>query len=1078
MDDRIKHRTAKLAFKQSTSLALNVSIYSIIVQKLPREHRLNLIPRITLSTNALYHLVIFILLIIFSIFTAPDAFSAPSPSDLDGDGIPNSSDLCDGRLRGSQIVLLVDEQAPLQRRYINGWVDETVLQVITRDVPPWLNAMTGKQFTVVNRENMDTGCFRERTGIFLATTNDSTLQAMGSPDLIDHVYMLDNAKPGSHLVYTEPGRGVWLVGQDIASAEHALYTYLEFLGMRFYGPTDTWTIIPDKVDLTGQTITLNEPVFDRISYFASGGFGKHDFGPNGIFTPQTYFEPMTFDDRWKHRIRLPVAYNAICGHSWSNFTLNYERDFPGILNSDPLHFSDCSDVSCDEKIRRRLGCPVCGPNGETNTGRQQMTPWNAARTDHGLKINPTHHGTVPCNAFGARLSYTDDQGIKWCEDERDYTSLSGAVGRYTQWLVSSEFPRLLNADNSYRFVNVDPSDGSGFDSGWKGLGLLRNGPYGTLSNQDASVSDRVFHLANVAARHVDQHFPGKGVCLLAYNRHALVPTIPLEPNMSVSVALGFHRPTTGLSNKALLDAWRQKNAAMGGALELAAYLYYNYPARPSLNEPVLRRSRLMEDLESIGNYDRLELETTSSLPAAGHLIYLLSRLNWDSSADLVTLADRFYEDAFGPAAQHMRRMFERWETGYLRHGIELYDSLHDLNKALSQLPAVTHSKERARIRDYILYLHYLVLLDDFVTEPTEALRDAQFDGIMRHLWKIRSTMMVQTYRLQDFLSQFVSESAKAAWDRGDATQSGWSDIAPYTAAEVEQLLRADLSALASLKPYDPIRYDGELTPVEDPPTTPLAPVVSQVYNFSGDFYLYTNGGMNVTINAINNGIPAELIALADRTPPTQIIVHDPSGQQVNTTSLAYHGGQGGPISVPISLGPLPAGLYHVRVEVMHRGLATYRFEVPRDFDFVTTNHHNSALANKHNYFYVPPGLSQIIVHCAGEGAGSGRCARTPRFYGPGDTTPVTLTSIGNDLYTLPTSGRDGSIWSFNNAYTKVHMLNASSWYAPTPEQVMAPLSAINRFASKFKRDPIVVSDTHNTAERQLLVVHQQSDDFH
>ncbi len=104
-------------------------------------------------------------------------------------------------------------------------------------------------------------------------------------------------------------------------------------------------------------------------------------------------------------------------------------------------------------------------------------------------------------------------------------------------------------------VSVEPSDGGGHCDCEKCRNLLRNGPYG-FTDQDSSVSDRVFHFANMAAKKIgDNH----SVSLYAYNEHLAVPTIPLEKNMLVIVA-PYSFNETGLSPEQLLQDWSVKAA--------------------------------------------------------------------------------------------------------------------------------------------------------------------------------------------------------------------------------------------------------------------------------------------------------------------------------------------------------------------------------------------------------------------------------------------------------------------------------------------------------------------------------------
>ncbi|HVF09299.1 MAG TPA: DUF4838 domain-containing protein, partial [Abditibacteriaceae bacterium] len=91
-----------------------------------------------------------------------------------------------------------------------------------------------------------------------------------------------------------------------------LYFYLEQLGARFYFPTDNWTIIPQKSDITLKVDRLVAPDFRARNFFGTGGFGKLAIDPKRAV--QTSWET------WKRRNRFGGEY-SLGGHSGEAFNL-------------------------------------------------------------------------------------------------------------------------------------------------------------------------------------------------------------------------------------------------------------------------------------------------------------------------------------------------------------------------------------------------------------------------------------------------------------------------------------------------------------------------------------------------------------------------------------------------------------------------------------------------------------------------------------------------------------------------------------------------------------------------------------
>ena len=119
-------------------------------------------------------------------------------------------------------------------------------------------------------------------------------------------------------------------------------------------------------------------------------------------------------------------------------------------------------------------------------------------------------------------------------------------------LVAQDRRQLLEinrrANPAAFMVSVDPSDGQGTCHCEKCKAL-------------GTTTDRVMHLANETAKRLRAQDPRAWVGLYAYSSHRLPPTIDVEPNVYVQVALGFNR--TQYSLPELVERWSQKVSAIG-----------------------------------------------------------------------------------------------------------------------------------------------------------------------------------------------------------------------------------------------------------------------------------------------------------------------------------------------------------------------------------------------------------------------------------------------------------------------------------------------------------------------------------
>jgi len=934
----------------------------------------------------------------------PDAYD-PDQTDGDGDGLGDACDSCDGRLQGQVIVLDVDDDATVQRRRVGSYVDLTLADVVDQELAPTLQEMTGQPFDVVAPDALGGDCAAQQTAIFITTTDGDLLES--APAEVQDAAAALGAGLGAgegYVLFADPAGGVWLVGESPRGAQHALYDYLERLGVRYLTAAPAWTVTPAADDLRLDTAEVTWPSLFHLDYYPSGGFGVH-----ALFDRD---EPWSEWLAWQARLRLPDERATTCGHAFQAFNTAYEAE----VSADPLTLVESDGVRCTLHDTR----PECGGSATRSIG-------------YDTKLNYTHHGTVPCGG-DALVSFTDDAGADWCEDPDDFTSYDGVVGLFSQWTLD-RVAEVRETDDRYLHVHVDPSDGSFHGYGPKDDYLLEHG-YG-LDAGPASVSDRVFHLANRTARRVadaaatDATYADAGVCLYAYNQHSPVPSIPLEDNIVVQVAMGFHADETGMTNDEHIAAWGDKGRADG--VEIGVRDYWNYVAYQALNEPSLS---LTDQLEEVRGWLEAGLtfgmmETTTSGFAAGRQLYVFSRLAWSpdaSEADVAALMDDWYASAFGPAEAPARRIFERWDRGFTLHTLELALTFADLEEAMDLIDAGGATEgERARVEDLVLYAEHLRLLAAF--EASEgADRDPAGEDLLRHMWSIHDRRIVQSARIQQIVESLsasrggMSDAAEARWDVSDASAAGWAEVAPCTSDDVADILAAGLAANPVPADFAEVTFSEDLAPLESARPTGDG-TRSATYLVTEQFALYAEAGQAVSFTAEELGSP---------TLPDRIVVTDPGGEVIADVDIEA--------TTTVDLGALDEGLYVVDLLVFDKARGRVNLTVPDEIAFSSLGaikvRSDGISRYVKNYFLVPEGTTTLYVHTDSP--------REPVFYSAGDlTAPVDPARVTRDGALYQVEVDTAGVWAWSDAYLDLTLLNAPNHFAPSPHQLLGPAELLS-----------------------------------
>lgn len=357
-------------------------------------------------------------------------------------------------------------------------------------------------------------------------------------------------------------------------------------------------------------------------------------------------------------------------------------------------------------------------------------------------------------------------------------------------LVTEDRLQLLEAEqrtNPAAFmVSMDPSDGEG-----------------TCHCKDCealgTTSDRVFHLASEVARRLRKKQPEAWVGLYAYSSHRLPPTIDIEPNIYVQVAMGFNK--TRFTLPELVERWSQKVGSVGLREYYGVEAWdWGLPGRMRGGQVEYHRRWIPHYAER--GMNAINAETNANWGGQTQGLYVAAQLMWHPQADVDELTDEFYRLCFGSAAEPMRNFYRRLDAAPPLRSATLLPLFEDLHAAR----AMTDSPEvQGRLVDLMAYLVYVSKFREFdLVRSRQPSRDDTYytalRPLMEYAWRIRHRDMVHYYALarrlcnglpqQDGRSDFYlfNKEQDPVWKQGEALTD--SEIRELF-VETKQMLEAD-----------------------------------------------------------------------------------------------------------------------------------------------------------------------------------------------------------------------------------------------------------------------------------------------
>ena len=692
------------------------------------------------------------------------------------------------------------------------------------------------------------------------------------------------------------------------------------------------------------------------------------------------------------------------------YRLGHRQFFPGrtweVLPRTPdVSIAVNADQRPDYRARR-----IWYGFGLWDHNRKPYEQWcvrNRAVLGFNLRTGHAYDGIISANkkAFDANPEFYGLLGGK-------RTSTKICIGNpKLRALVVAHAIRYFETRRDADSISMDPSDGGGWCECDRCAAL-------------GSVSDRALTLANAVAQGVKRRFKGKHVGMYAYSQHSPPPNIRVHPNVVISIATGFIRG--GYTVDELIEGWAAKGATIG----MREYYSVNMWSR---NLPGAARGTNLEYLKrTIPHFHAkgarfMSAESGDCWGPCGLGYYLAARMLWDvdEAKRIDALVDDFLTRAFGPAKAPMGE-FYRLIDGANRP-LLCDDLLARMYRLLDKARGLADAPEiRARVNDLILYTHYVELFRDYRAAKGAA-RQAAFERLIRHAYRIRGTMMVHSKALYRDLvrrDRQVTIPPGAAWGVAES-KNPWKSSKPFGESELKGLLAAGIAKyrVAQIKGAE---FGMELIPAA---RLKLPKVVPGSVGSHGrgvqTFYTWVDKPPTTIALKVTGGLIAHY---RDRGHAKVDLWR--GEKRVDSGAAAPDG-----VERTIVLRPGQTGLHKITVSDGNDATRV-RWEAGTPMTIMSSRREPGNMAMRWSlYFYVPKGTKSVGLFADGGGVlqdGAGNTvlefdARKPGFH----SIPVP-------------KGKSGSLWKFHQCTGKRLLLTVPPFLARSETELLLPKKVVDR----------------------------------
>lgn len=577
-------------------------------------------------------------------------------------------------------------------------------------------------------------------------------------------------------------------------------------------------------------------------------------------------------------------------------------------------------------------------------------------------------------------------------------------------------------------VSVDPSDGGNWCECQNCAKL-------------GEPNDRALILADAVAEAVVNEFGDrKYVGMYAYNYHSSPPTIPVHPNVIISVATAFIKE--GMKVDDIIAGWSDKGAIIG------IREYYSVNTWDRDLPGAARGSNLEYLAETIPKFHHngarfLSAESSDNWGCNGLGYYLASRLMWDpdEAGSKDKIVAEFIDNCFGPAKTPMAQFYQLIDGSNSRARLVYEDLLARMYRCLSEARslAANHEDVQRRIDDLILYTRHAELFNTY-RRSSGPDRQQAYEAMIRHAYRIRDTYMVHSYGLYRDVhnrDKTVALPAEAYW-KVPESENPWKNSARYSGNEIVSFLKEVLEKYEVVElDFEARRYaEDDLVPASTlMKLDPLPPGICQVgrgkrswfsvvekapakirLNLTGGLIKHYRDRGNVRVQLYKVGGASEtgeemtLVAEDFSVPPdgvervVELPVTEPGVYRIN----------------------LDDGSDMTKVTWSHGQLMTIKMSLD-DYPKKITGRWTL-------YFYVPENTQKIGIYSA---------ASAGQLLDPEGNVVLELKQPGGEFLSVPVpEGMSGRLWKVSKAAGGVRLLNVPPFLAQSPEELLLPIDSV------------------------------------
>jgi len=567
-------------------------------------------------------------------------------------------------------------------------------------------------------------------------------------------------------------------------------------------------------------------------------------------------------------------------------------------------------------------------------------------------------------------------------------------------------------------ISMDPSDGGNWCQCDKCAAL-------------GSISDRALTLANQVAEAVKSKFENKYVGMYAYNYHSPPPSIRVHPNVIISIATSFIKG--GYTLDELITGWSKQGAAIGMREYYAVFPWDHDLPGQARGSDLAYLQRTIPELHAKGARF-LSAESSDNWGTNGLGYYIASRILWDldEAENVDRIVNDFLTRSFGPAKQPMTHFYELINGA--SHPLLSDDLIGRMYRQLRKARKLADTPQiRERVNHLILYTRYVELYHMYSASIGRE-RQAAFENLIRHGYRMRKTMMVHTKALyRDLVTRDrkVSIPEEAAFSVPE-DKNPWKSSAPFAEAELTDYLSRGIAS-HTLRDFETLHFSKDLVPAGK---LHLPKVTGDSNSVTGrgiqTFYTWIEQVPATIELKITGGLIVHYRNRGNAKVDLWKVSKNPDTPQ-NKVSLSH--GESAPDGVQrlIKLHTQHTGLHKITVSDGD-DMTKVGWKPGTPMTIVSSLDEPAALSGSWNlYFYVPKKTKIVGLFASGSGT----------LLDPAGNVALTFKAKKPDYYGIKVpEGKDGKLWKFHQCTGKKRLMTVPPCLASNVRELLLPKEAV------------------------------------